>query len=604
MAVELATGYVSLVPSARGFGRKLSGEIGPHLTSAGTSAGDSASRSFASRFVPGVAAAAKRAAFGIGLAMTAAGGFGIKVAADFEQTTIAFEGILGSADEAKKVLGDLRDFAARTPFEFPGLADAAKNLLAVGFATEDILPTMETLGNVAATLGVGENEIRGVVRALGQMKGKGKASAEELQQISEQIPGFSAIKAIAEGMGGTVAEAFDEIAKGAVPADDAIGFILDGMERFPGAAGAMERQSKTLNGVISTFKDTLSTTAIDFITPYLPAISAAVAGFGETVGTFFDILHSGETDGSVIGTVALGVRDAFGLLADVARGVAGVVERFAPTVKGFVEDGLNNLSDWWDRNGDNVQGFFENLGRIFTETLAPALGDLGTFLKDTLLPILVDFATWAIEDGPAMEIAIAAIATALGVYAVNALLAAGATLLSIAPFLLAAVAVGGLSWATQKLIEKFDLLPKASRVAQFFIDNLVVPAADLARLIWRIVDGIQALIDKIPKIPKIPGTGGGGFNPLSLLTVGSPAGLANWLLGREHGGPVMAGHPYIVGEKRPELFVPNTDGTIIPEIPGAIGGPAVQIGTLVARVEDTSGVAIARELRRQQMLVA
>lgn len=33
---------------------------------------------------------------------------------------------------------------------------------------------------------------------------------------------------------------------------------------------------------------------------------------------------------------------------------------------------------------------------------------------------------------------------------------------------------------------------------------------------------------------------------------------------REFGGPVAAGQPYIVGEKRPEVFVPSTSGTIVP----------------------------------------
>lgn len=35
---------------------------------------------------------------------------------------------------------------------------------------------------------------------------------------------------------------------------------------------------------------------------------------------------------------------------------------------------------------------------------------------------------------------------------------------------------------------------------------------------------------------------------------------------RQHGGPVQRGQPYVVGEKRPELFVPNQSGKVIPEI--------------------------------------
>lgn len=36
---------------------------------------------------------------------------------------------------------------------------------------------------------------------------------------------------------------------------------------------------------------------------------------------------------------------------------------------------------------------------------------------------------------------------------------------------------------------------------------------------------------------------------------------------RANGGPVSAGRPYIVGEKRPELFVPGSDGFIMPTVP-------------------------------------
>lgn len=36
---------------------------------------------------------------------------------------------------------------------------------------------------------------------------------------------------------------------------------------------------------------------------------------------------------------------------------------------------------------------------------------------------------------------------------------------------------------------------------------------------------------------------------------------------RATGGPVIAGQPYIVGERRPELFVPNQSGRIVPKVP-------------------------------------
>ena len=42
---------------------------------------------------------------------------------------------------------------------------------------------------------------------------------------------------------------------------------------------------------------------------------------------------------------------------------------------------------------------------------------------------------------------------------------------------------------------------------------------------------------------------------------------------REKGGPVQPGKPFIVGEKGPEMFVPNQSGNIVPNNKMAMGGP-------------------------------
>jgi hypothetical protein len=58
---------------------------------------------------------------------------------------------------------------------------------------------------------------------------------------------------------------------------------------------------------------------------------------------------------------------------------------------------------------------------------------------------------------------------------------------------------------------------------------------------------------------KAGGGGGGGS-----VSAGSGSTFGNR---REFGGPVSKGRAYIVGEKRPELFVPNTNGIIVPQLP-------------------------------------
>ncbi|MFH1761280.1 MAG: hypothetical protein ABIA63_09295, partial [bacterium] len=54
------------------------------------------------------------------------------------------------------------------------------------------------------------------------------------------------------------------------------------------------------------------------------------------------------------------------------------------------------------------------------------------------------------------------------------------------------------------------------------------------------------------------------FGILNLISGGTVGTLKSFLGFRQHGGPVMAGSPYVVGERGPELFVPQQSGNIIP----------------------------------------
>ena len=78
------------------------------------------------------------------------------------------------------------------------------------------------------------------------------------------------------------------------------------------------------------------------------------------------------------------------------------------------------------------------------------------------------------------------------------------------------------------------------------------------------------------------------------------------------GGPVQAGQPYIAGEKRPELFVPRTSGTIVPQVPqmptiASMGGGGGTVVVNFAPVIDNRGAsveAVERNARELQKLKA
>ncbi len=131
-----------------------------------------------------------RAIGGMTKGLSAAAGvgsvFGVKLAASMEQTEISFATMLGSETKAMAKLQELQAFAAKTPFTFTGLADTSRRLLALGFTGDQLIPTLTAVGDAASALDGGEEAVTGITRALGQMRMKGRLSAEEInQQLAE-----------------------------------------------------------------------------------------------------------------------------------------------------------------------------------------------------------------------------------------------------------------------------------------------------------------------------------------------------------------------------------------------------------------------------------
>lgn len=164
---------------------------------------------------------------------------------------IGFATMLGSAEKAQKFLEDMADFAVKTPFEYPELLEAAKRMLAYGFAAEEVLPTLRAVGDASAALGAGSEGIDRITLALGQIRAKGKLSSEEMRQLTEA--GVPAWHILAEAMGTTVPELQKMVSKGLIPGAKAVEMLTAGMtKRFGGMMASME---DTWQGVTSSIKD-------------------------------------------------------------------------------------------------------------------------------------------------------------------------------------------------------------------------------------------------------------------------------------------------------------------------------------------------------------
>jgi tape measure domain-containing protein len=237
--------------------------------------------------------------------------------ASLEQAHIGFSTMLGSGEAATKMLKDLQKFAASTPFEFLGLLDSSKRLMAMGFAAEDIIPVMTTVGDAVAGLGAGQEGINRATYALGQMSTAGRINAQDMMQLTSL--GIPSWRYLAEAIGVTTAEVRKMSEQGLIPAELGINAILSGMEKDFG--GMMSKQATTFTGALSNINDMLEQIIGKGFEPFFTEVSKAAVA----LATFLQ--SSGGTQ--FMNDLNVAVTSVVGTMKEVIGVTFGVVQAFA-----------------------------------------------------------------------------------------------------------------------------------------------------------------------------------------------------------------------------------------------------------------------------------
>lgn len=192
------------------------------------------------------------ATLGIGLGLKELSGQIFNTRAQFEQLEIAFTTMLGSAEKADALLTQLKQTAAKTPFEMEDVVGGAKSLLAYGIEAEKVNDTLIRLGDIASGLSIpltdltylyGTTMVQGrmFTQDLRQFQGRGVPIADELAKVL----GIAKDK---------VGEAVTAGKVGAKELEQAIVGLTSEGGKF---GGLMAKQSDSLKGKWENIKDTI-----------------------------------------------------------------------------------------------------------------------------------------------------------------------------------------------------------------------------------------------------------------------------------------------------------------------------------------------------------
>lgn len=293
--------------------------------------------------------------------MAAIGGLGGLIqkafgsAAEMESAEQAFTTLVGSASKAKNLLGELKDFANTTPFEFPEVAQSAKVLLAFGSAAGEVKQELGQLGDIAAITGKPINELALI---FGKVRSNVTLQMDEINQLSEA--GIPIIKELANQFGVGTDQVRKLVENGKAGFENlqlALKNLTTGSGRF---AGGMAKQAETVAGKWSTLTDAITEVLREFAKPILGELKRGLtwatdaAGrlvekareWGKAVATAIGVVRNLIANGQlwtvVVGWLKIALGEAVNYFVKAMAGAIGALAGLLyGAVKGAIEAALS-----------------------------------------------------------------------------------------------------------------------------------------------------------------------------------------------------------------------------------------------------------------------
>lgn len=230
----------------------------------------------------------------------------VTVRGEMQKLEIAFQTMIGNADEANALMSQLIKTAATTPFGVSDISNAARQLLAYGVEADKVNETLIRLGDIAAGLSIpigdlaylyGTTMVQGRMYTadLNQFLGRGIPLGEELAKVL----------GVAENQ---VRALVEEGKVGFPEVEQAIINLTNEGSKF---GGLMEAQSQTISGRISNIEDTIE--------QMFNQIGQASEG---VIGTSLDIITALVENWETVGKVLLTVIATYGTYKAAVLAVA------------------------------------------------------------------------------------------------------------------------------------------------------------------------------------------------------------------------------------------------------------------------------------------
>lgn len=174
---------------------------------------------------------------------------GVSYNAQLEQYQTALTNMLGSSQAAEQALENIKQDAAKTPFDTAGLVKANELLISTGVDADSSRKVILALGDAVSATGGGNDELSRMAQNLQQIRNAGQATSADIKQFA--YAGIDVYGLLADYTGKTTAE----VQNMTVTYDVLTAALEKAADEGGRYYGSMSTQSETLNGQWSTLTD-------------------------------------------------------------------------------------------------------------------------------------------------------------------------------------------------------------------------------------------------------------------------------------------------------------------------------------------------------------
>jgi len=251
---------------------------------------------------------------------------------------------------AKELFGWIRRIAITTPFSVESLTNALSMSQAFGFNVDQSKKLLLAVGNFTAGMGLSNQQFERIIYNMGQMLASGKVLGRELRDLANNfVPIQDIIQRIADISGKSFAEIREALKEGRISAQQFIAVFVEMAEED--FTGAMERMSRTLQGVKQNFQDFFHTIiGIELLGPvgkkvaeiladfldklFRPEVTKFFSALGFSILSVFNNISAGAKE---VGSAFSGFIQALGLAAPSAYSLSRALIYVGVAIREFLK---------------------------------------------------------------------------------------------------------------------------------------------------------------------------------------------------------------------------------------------------------------------------